>query len=165
MKKEYLGKTKSGHDVYVDTEASHAVTHFAHQPRLLDFVKKALPTIEIMGDQARIEKDMGEEVGTSDLVKTNEGDEIVYALRPLRTHYSRFVKNKKSLPTSWITISLCKSGEQEYILYTAFAGHLTPSFPGGDFLPNESAKFWSTHALVWGSQEIVPGSETSKCPW
>ena len=56
-------------------------------------------------------------------------------MRPLRTQYSRFVKNKQSQPTSWITIDLGKSDKNEYDLYTAFVGKLTPSFPGGNVLP------------------------------
>ncbi len=86
-------------------------------------------------------------------------------MRPLRTQYSRFVKNRQSQDTSWITIDLRKSKEGEYFLYTAFIGKLAPSFPGGDFLPEQSNEFWSNHALVWGGQDIVPWSETTECPW
>lgn len=165
MQKEYLGKTKNNIDVYFDKEFSHAVTHFADHPKLVDSVKKIIPTIEIIGDVFRVDRDIGEEVGTIDLVETDEQDEVVYAKRPLRDVYSRFVKNKTSRPTSWVTIDLRKSGDNEYSLHTAFTGRLTPSFPGGDYLPDQSKQFWSTHALVWGSQEIVPGSETVECPW
>ena len=165
MKKRFLGKTKNGCAVYVDLETSHAVTHFADHPKLLGFLKRAIPTIDATTDKVRLEKDMGEDVGTTDVVETNEQDEIVYALRPLRTRYSRFVKHKTPTPTSWITIDLYKAGENEYALYTAFVGRLTPSFPGGDYLPDQSISFWSNHALVWGFQEIVPGTETPQCPW
>ena len=58
-----------------------------------------------------------------------------------------------------------KINDNEYLLYTAFVGRLTPSFPGGNFLPEQSKEFWSNHALVWGNQEVVLGSETTVCPW
>ena len=108
---------------------------------------------------------MGEEVGTTDLVETTDGDEIVYALRPRRDVYSRFVKNKAPVPTSWITVVLQKASDTEYDLHTAFVGHNTPSFPGGDYLPEQAWDFWSKHALVWGPQEVIPGTEMSQCPW
>ena len=165
MPKEYLGKTKNGFAVYLDTESSHALTHFANHSNLRGLVEKAIPTIDGVMEVVRVERDMGEIIGASDLVETNELDEIVYAKRPLRTGYSRFVKNRESVSTSWITIDLRKSGEKEYSLYTAFIGRLTPSFPGGNYLPEQSREFWSKHALVWGGQEVVPGSETTRCPW
>ncbi len=163
--REYLGKTKNSVDVYVDMKLSHASTHFAHHRKLFDLVKKAISGIEATENHIRINIDMNEDVGTTDLVETTDQDEIIYAKRPLRKTYSKFVKNKLPKLTSWITIDLRKSDKNEYDLYTAFVGRLTPSFPGGDYLPEQSLEFWSKHALVWGSQEIEPGSETSECPW
>lgn len=165
MQKEYLGKTQNGLDVYVDMKSSHATTHFAHNPHLFEFVKRLIPTISAYDEIVRLDKDMGEVVGSTDLVETSEGDEIVYAKRPLRTQYSRFVKNREPQTTTWITVDLRRLENGEYSLYTAFVGKLTPSFPGGDFLPGQSQEFWSHHALVWGNQEVVPGSETTECPW
>lgn len=162
--RDFLAKTKNGFDVYVDTESSHATTHFAHHPKLIDAVKGTIPSIETNEDVVRVEVDTGEEVGTTDLVETSEQDEIIYAKRPLRTQFSRFVKNKNSKPTGWITIDMRKDGEV-YDLYTSFVGRLTPSFPGGNYLPEQSKEFWSKHALVWGSQEVMPGTETTQCPW
>ncbi len=165
MSRVFLGKTKNNLDVYYDDESSHASTHISKTPKLLEYVKKIIPTAEANGSGIRFDIDTGEEVGSTDLVETTDGDEIVYAMRPLRTQYSRFVKNKQPQPTRWVTIDLRKSGEAEYNLYTCFIGRLTPSFPGGDFLPNQSLDFWSKHALVWGGQEIVPNTETTECPW
>lgn len=145
-------------------EHSHASTHFAHHPKLIDAVKAVIPTLEVHDPSIRIDREMEGEIGTSDLVETTEQDEIIYAKRPLRTQYSRFVKNKSPRSTKWITIDLRKEGDI-YNLYTAFVGQLTPSFPGGDFLPEQSREFWSNHALVWGFQEVLPETVTTKCPW
>lgn len=162
--KEFFTKSKNGVDVYLDTEHSHALMHFSHNPKLADAVRKVISVLDIKEDSMRIETCMNEEVGTTDLVETSEDDEIVYALRPLRSTYSRFVKNRKATPSSWVTVDIRRE-DDVYTLYTAFVGRLTPSFPGGDYLPEQSKEFWARHALVWGAQEIVLGSETSKCPW
>ncbi len=160
-----MNTTSDGKVVYVDMETSHAVTHFQSAPKLLEAVKRIIPTLNLEEDMVRIDIDTEEEVGHTDLVATNQDNEIVYALRPRRQQYSRFVKGKQSVPSTWVTLDLRKRGENEYELYTAFVGRLTPSFPGGDYLPEQSQEFWSRHALVWGSQDIVPGSETTVCPW
>lgn len=161
----FLSTTGDGKVVHVDMESSHAATHFQSSPKLLEAVKRIIPTLNVAEDVVRVDVYVEEAVGHTDLVETDEDDEIVYALRPRRAQYSRFVKHKQSVPSSWITLDLRKTGENEYELYTAFVGRLTPSFPGGDYLPQQSREFWSHHALVWGSQDIVLGTETTECPW
>ena len=86
-----IGQSKNGYDVFVDLESSHAATHFNDCPMLLKTVEKFIPLIELNGEKVRIEVDTGGVVGKSDLVETNETDEIVYAMRPYRDRYSRFV--------------------------------------------------------------------------
>lgn len=160
-----IGQSKNGCYVVVDLESSHAATHFNDSPKLFDAVKKAITLIELDKEKIRVEIDTGEYVGMSDLVETNQSDEIIYALRPYRDRYSRFVKNRVAEGTSWVVLSFERLSERQYKLHTAFVGRLTPSFPGGDFMPEKSKEFWSNHALVWGNQEIVSGSETDVCPW
>lgn len=160
-----IGKSKNGYDVSVDLESSHAAIHFNDSPKLFNVVKKVIPLIELDKEKVRVEIDVGEVVGTSDLVETHQGDEVVYAMRPYRDRYSRFVKNRLGEETSWVVVSFERLSQEQYKLCTAFVGRLTPSFPGGDFMPEMSNEFWSKHALVWGNQEIVPGSETDVCPW
>lgn len=160
-----IGKSKNGCDVFADLESSHAATHFNDSPKLFDAVKKVIPLIALDKEKVRVEIDTAEVVGTSDLVETHQGDEIVYAMRPYRDRYSRFVKNRLAEETSWIVLSFERLNQEQYKLYTAFVGRLTPSFPGGDFMPEMSNEFWATHALVLGNQEVIPGSETDVCPW
>lgn len=160
-----IGKSKNGYEVFVDLETSHAATHFQDSPLLFNAVKKTLPLIELDEEKIRIEIDTGEVVGMSDLVETYPGEEIVYAMRPYRDRYSRFVKNRLAEETSWVVLSFERLDYEQYKLHTAFIGRLTPSFPGGDFMPEMSKEFWSKHALVWGNQEVIPESETVVCPW
>ena len=161
----FLGITKNNCEVYIDSENSHAATHFTDSPKLFNAVVKTIPKISLVGGESRIDFDTEEIVGTSDLVETDSNDEIIFALRLNRDRYSRFVKNKDATPTTYITLAFELIEEKKYKLYTAFIGRLTPSFPGGDYLPEQSKDFWSNHALAWGNQEVVPGTETSLCPW
>lgn len=167
MNNQLLGITKNGYNVYFTEESSHAKTHFAHHPKLLRAVKNALPEITAGEASVRVQMDTGEIVGTRDLIETVPEDTIVYALREKRTTYSRFVKNKQPVNSSQIVIDIRKSSpsSKNYYLYTAYVGILTPSFPGGDYLPEQSLKFWSNHALIWGTQEVIPETITSHCPW
>lgn len=161
----YLGVSKNNYKVFVDLESSHAATHFIDSPKLFEVVKESIPLVEILEDKVRVEYDTGIVVGDSDLVEIQSGDEVVYALRLHRDRHSKFVKNRFALPTTWIVMSFVKIKGDTYYLQTAFVGRLTPSFPGGDYLPEQSADFWSKHALAWGNQQIVPDSETKECPW
>ena len=163
MEKEIFAKSVNGINIYIDRVNSHALTHFTHSPQLADEVREVIAKLNIK-EELRIEHDTGKMIGLTDLYETNEGDEIVYAKRVLRDTYSRFVKNKEPQQTSWLTLHI-KKQDDEYFLYTAFIGRSTPSFPGGDYLPEQSKSFWSTHALVWGTQEVVPATETSVSPW
>ncbi len=162
--KEFFARSKNGVEVFIDMKYSHASTHLAKNPKLAAHVKEFIADLNITDDHIRVDHDTGEEVGRSDLVETSDDDEVVYALRKNRSLYSRFVKNKEAAKTSWITVDI-KKGDDAYYLYTAFVGRLTPSFPGGSYLPEQSKEFWSKHALVWGNQDIVPGTETKDCPW
>lgn len=107
--------------------------------------------------------DMGRIVGESICVVTEPGDEIVFARRENRAGLTRFVCNKKPTPCSLITIILKSAGEpQTYVLITAFIGGPAAPEPWDRFATPESQEFWRTHALVWGHEQIVPGTETER---
>jgi hypothetical protein len=165
ISKKLLAISKNGFQVFVDGESTHALTHFADSPSLEKAASEAITKVELLENIIRTEVELDYFVGNTDLIETTDSDEIVYALRPHRGRYSRFVKNRTTEPSKWIVVDVRKRPDGSYSLYTAFVGRLTPSFPGGDFMPEQSQKFWSNHALVWGTQDIVPGTETSECPW
>ncbi len=162
---ELLGYSKNQKPLYLDLSSSHALTHFERHSNLKSLVKEFIPSLSLDTPIVRREISTDRDIGLCDLVSTTAADEIVYAKRPLRHTYTRFVKNRTSEPTSWLTIDVREQANGDYFLYTAFIGRLVPSFPGGNFLPEQSRSFWSNPALVWGSQDIVPGTETANCPW
>lgn len=163
--KEFIGKTKNGCSVYVDTVHSHASTHLKDTPGLLELTEEALDQLELTEEKYWFDIDMSRVIGTSECVETHDGDEILYAQRPNRDNFSRFVKNRKPEPTNYLSLWLEKRGENEYELMTTYIGRKTPSFPGGKSETPESFMFWADHALIWGNQEIVSGTETTICPW
>jgi len=165
LTKRLLGYTKNNKAVYFDEGSGHAATHFANHKNLEAVVGICLNQTDALDDIVRVNFDTKTIVGKTDLVETDENDDIVYALRQGRTIYSRFCKNKSPQLTSWITIDIRHRPDDSYFLYTAYIGKLTPSFPGGNFMAEQSKEFWTHHALAWGTQEIIPGTETSNYPW
>lgn len=107
-------------------------------------------------------------VGETICVATGAGDQIVYAQRPGRRGLSRFVKNRKPEPTNAVSVVLKKNDRGDgdyYVLITAWCGHAAEPEPWDRNATEKSVAFWNSHALVWGSEPTIPGTETTVCPW
>ena len=166
MERRYLTTTRNGKNIYVDPEASHAATHLADTPHLADLVTELLSGLELEDrENIYLDRDMKREVGVSDLVKTNDSDEIIYAKRPNRDIYTRFVRGRQPEPTAFVTIVLHKKASDDYELWSAWIGRAVPQFPGSEYEAPDSYSFWREHALVWGNQEVQPGTERTDWPW
>ena len=132
----------------------------------------ALAAMESHGRLFLVEShDFGRVIGETVCVATHGGDQVVFAHREGRRGLTRFVKNRAAEPTSRVTCIL-KAGDtgEEFVLVTAFVGAPAEPEPWDKNLRDPAAKrksceFWSSHALVWGSEPIVPGTETARCPW
>ena len=170
MESNFLGFLGSG-EMVCDRVDSHLNVH----QEVLSVLPNALLKIQSGGlDFIKAEIDMGEIVGETQCVATNDCDVIVFAKRPGRFGLTRFVKNRKPSPCEVVAIIL-KKAEVEYILITAFIGALAPPEPwdkrafGFSTNPKlaeaEAHEFWATHALVWGTQETISGTETEKSPY
>ena len=164
MQSTFLGKTKNSLDVYVDREGSHAATHLADTPELLELVKEALLTLSPDQDDVYMEVDLGRNIGTSDLVKTTMNDDVFYAKRLNRTNYTRFVRGRQPVKTSVISLVLHRQ-KDGYLLYSAWVGWAAPPFPNDEKETAESRDFWRNHALVWGRQAVQLDTEISAWPW
>ena len=165
MKKIVIGQTKNHKTVYANAQDSHAATHLADTPSLLALVRQVIAELEPEADNIYLDKDMGRTIGLTNLVTTGENDEILYAKRPHRTTYTRFALHRQAEPTRFVTIALRKDAAGDYELWSAWLGRAAPQFPGDEFETPASKPFWQSHALVWGTQAIEPGSETPNCPW
>ena len=155
--------TKNNKQVFLDEENTNIHFHILETPNLLELAKEALALIEV-GDEDQIvfEKDLGRIIGATSLVETSSEDEIIYAKRKDRNGYSRFVKNKKPIPTSWIVIVLRKA-EDEYYLWTAMCGRLLPPEAYGPKDKSNPKGFNQTHALVYDKNLVKADTITSIC--
>jgi hypothetical protein len=112
-----------------------------------------------------VSHDFGRVVGETICVATGPGDTIVYAQRPGRHGHTRFVMDRVPEPTSQVTVILKAGNDGEYVLISAFIGAPAEPEPWDRNGTARSREFWNTHALVWGSETTIPGTETSVCPW
>ena len=146
------------------------------QPEVVSVLPKALGRINSQGRQFfKEEVFFFEEVGDTICVVTDERDEIVFAVRPNRGGHSRFVKNRKPQPTNWVVVVLRRSDDgTHYLIITAFfGGNPEPepwdeknfaSQPNPAVARENARRYWSTHALVWGTTPVIPGTETTDLP-
>ncbi len=163
---ELLATSKNGIEVFFDQYNSHTATHFADAPHLRALAHEVITQTVLTGEAMFFDRDMGRIVGDTDLVENEEGDEIVFAKRRNRDVYTSFNKSKSSQPSSLVSVALRPLPHNTYELASAWIGpYDSPPFPGEPEATPESKPYWLAHSLVWGSQEIKPGTETSVCPW
>lgn len=165
---ELLCKSKNKFDIYYDPVNSHAATHFEDTNNLKELVIEVLQNTKISNEKLDFTIDTGRFIGTSDVVEVDDTDEVIYAIRRNRADQDLvpFTKTKLAQPESKISISLILIDDGKYELSSAWIGDWDdPPFPMQPNANNESIPYWSTHAFVWGSQEIEPGTETPVKPW
>ncbi len=160
-----LGKTANKQRVD-DTPSSF------YQKNLEPIIKDVLSKIE--SDNRKFifdEINMGTIIGNSICVETTIADDIFYAQRNDRKGLTRFVRNRNPIPCSTVVVILNRAhhGTKNYYYYklvTAWIGKKTPAEPWDHKATRESLSFWNSHALIAdGTYEIVPGTETTTCPW
>ncbi len=153
-------RLKSG-EVVADRHNSHL-----HES-VLPHLPAALAQIEGLGRKLLIEEvDFGQPIGETICVATGLCDEIVFAQRPKRFGLTRFVKNRTPEPCSKVVIILKKDDlEERYVLITAFIGQRAEPEPWDWNATANSLAFWTSHALIRGHEEVIPGTETVYCPW
>ena len=165
MSKKLLCKSKNNKNIFLDEDNTNVHFHILETPNLLELVKETLVETEIEDEeQVVFEKDLGRIIGSTSLVETDENDEIVYAKRKNRNEYSRFVKNRELIPTSYIVIVLRKI-DDGYNLWTAMCGRLLPSVAYDPKDKKDSNGFNRTHALVYDEKLIQLDTLTNVCPW
>jgi hypothetical protein len=103
-------------------------------------------------------------IGKKTCVKVTWEDEIVYAIRVGRDHFSKFVKNRHSEPIKNVTIFL-KKVQGIYIIMSCYYGQKSERPPNNELSTEENISFWEDHALIWGSEPVYPETVTSINPW
>lgn len=167
---ELVGLSKNGVEVRYDPVNSHAATHFEDTEQLKDLVKELIGTLELHGQEVATYYDMGRTVGTCDVVRVSEEDEIVYGMRKNRAEDGLvpFVKNRQGDGCPFVAVYLAPQPNKSYVLMSAWIGVYNEDdepFPQSPRATARSVDLWSKRAFVYGSQEIVEGTETTQKPW
>ena len=157
-----IGKLSSGENIYNTSN-----NHIHYNVEMESLLPQALEKINSLNRDFFVESiDFGKIIGESRCVETSEKDEILYAQRKMRSGQTRFVKNKQLEPTSFLTVIL-KKIHGGYKIVSAFIGSKAEREPWDKSIRDNdelerSKSFWSTHAIVWGTERIIPGTETNK---
>lgn len=160
----YIGRLATGEAVFGGRNG-HFATHAAASPELSALVVEALGQVDGGEQFITASVDLGRVVGATACVPTTSEDDIVFARRPSRHGLTRFVRGRQPVPTQFLAVILRKS-QDGYELLTSWVGELAPHEPWDRHADLAvSIPFWSSHALVWGVEETIPGTETTVCPW
>lgn len=159
-----IGKLASG-EIVIDRKDSHVQTHSAVLPLLTEVLSK----IRSVGKKSFCKEiKFGRVIGETICVTTSDKDEIIFAQRPNRRGLTRFVKNRQPEATNSVAACFLKGDGMggAYLLTTAFIGSRAPAEPWDiQWADETSIPFWNSHALIWGEEEIIVGTETDSCPW
>lgn len=173
-KGQYLGTLKTGQKVF-GSNLQDGLNNTEGKA----FVSEVLATISheyLKNGIIRHVHDFSRSIGKSLCIATNFTDIIVFAQRLSSNNLSRFVKNRKKEKTTKLSVVLKYiENTQKYSLLTAYFGPLTqPEVwdekahkATGDYdgSVEKSKLYWGSHALVYLPHIIVPGTETTECPW
>jgi len=170
LNQELLAKSKNDVSVMYDPVGSHAATHFEDTPNLKELVVEIIIGLKLEGQEVATHVDMGRIVGTCDVVEVDESDEIVYGQRKNRADDGLvpFAKSRPAEPCRNVALHLLPQDDGTHLLSSAWVGNFDNDdepFPGSADATENSADYWSRRAFVYGSQEIVAGTETDVYPW
>ena len=154
-----LGRLATGERVY-DRSPSHI--HAGAQ----QYLPEVLGSIRSRHRQTIVQvNEYSQPVGVTSCVATRAGDKILFARRKGRRGVSRFVKNRRPMPTCFLTVILRRTRRGDYEVSKAYFGEPAPMEPWGNPRPSrKSQEFWKAHAFAWGAEPIVRGSEQYRIP-
>ena len=129
-------------------------------------VASALAQIDPKGSNFLVEEVVFDHIiGQTSCVVTRPDDTIFFAQRVGRQGRTRFVLDREPTPSRSLVVVLKRRDEVGYVLITAFVGSKAEPEPWDRNATEGSVAFWRSHALLWGSEPTVPGTETDICPW
>ena len=111
------------------------------------------------------QKDMGRDIGTTDILKTDDSDYIYYAQTLKTDVYSRFAKNRYPQQSRMLTMIFNQDDEGNYEIQDLWIGPSSPAFPGDEYETGNSKTYWKTHALAQNAKMIRSKSITKICPY
>jgi hypothetical protein len=165
MYKFIIDESNDSYDIYVNLISSSAGHYLSRRPYLVALIKELLSTKTLRGERIALEQDMGRDIGTTDVITTNDKDVIYYA-QPLKSVvYSRFAKNRLPQVCKTLTVIVELDADGNYEVTDTWIGNNCPPFPGDQYETPESKEYWQAHALVQDAQSIKSKSLTRACPY
>lgn len=165
MYKYMIDESHADHDIYVNMISSSAGQYLSRHPYVIALIKELLAEKKLSGRRVVIEKDMGRDIGTTDVIATSDKDTIYYA-RALKSEiFSRFAKNRYPQVSTKLTVVLIKDEDGNYEVTNTWIGANHPAFPGDELATAESKTYWQNHALVQDAIAIQSKSITKACPY
>lgn len=165
MYKFLLDETHDDYDIYVNLISSPAGHYLSRRPHIIAIISELLSGRTLRGARVVIERDMGRDIGTTDVVATSDSDTIYYA-QPLKSDvYSRFAKNRYPQSSRLLTIIIEKDSDGNYEVIDTWIGSHHPALPGDENATAESKTYWKSHAFVQDAQVVQSKSITKTCPY
>ena len=160
-----LEESDGRRSIYIDLISSPAAKYLSRRPYVINLIREILPATQFNGKRIVIEHDMGRNIGSTDIVKTNSNDLIYYA-QPIKSQvFSRFAKNRYPQPSQLLTIIVEQDADGNYEVINTWIGPSSPAFPGDEYETAKSKVYWQDHALVQDAQLIQSKSITKDCPY
>ena len=160
-----LDDTKAEYSVYINLISSPAGHYLSRRPYVISLIRELLSNTNLKGSRIVIEKNMGRAIGNSDVVLTNDNDNIYYAL-PLKSDvYLRFAKNRRPQTSNILTVILDRDSDGNFEVIDTWIGSMHPVLPGDESATEESNIYWKNHAFTQDAQLIQSKSVTKICPY
>ena len=151
--------------VYADLTLMPLALNISRNPHLLRLTEEVIETLNLTDDTVVIEQNMTRPVGYSERIKTAEDDTIFYARLTKNAPFTRFVKNRQTVATKYITMRLARDADGNYELRNVWLGRTYPALPGDPEETEASKDYWSTHAVVFNGQALIASTLTKDCPY
>lgn len=164
-KQHVIATSANGKEVYVYLIQTPAATQISRQPHLATLIKEVVEQLNLTTPQISIEQDMGRAIGYGELLQTTDKDTVFYAKQPKSDLYTRFVKNKKSNATSFLSIVLIEDDSGSYELRDVWIGKAFPPLPGDKKETDQSKAYWENHAVAYNGQPLLASTQTKDCPY
>lgn len=164
-KQHTITTSANGREVYVYLTQTPVAAQISRQPHLATLIKEVVGQLNLTAPRVSIEQDMGRTIGYSELLQTTDTDTIFYAKQTKSDTYTRFVKNKKSDATSFLSVVLVQDDTGNYELKDVWIGKAFPPLPGDKLETNMSKPYWENHAVVYNGQPILASTQTKDCPY
>jgi len=154
-----------GSTLYADLTKLPLSSSIGRNPHLLNLIEEAVAGLNPKGQLIELEYDMHRTIGYTDIVAIGQIDSVFYARQSNDSGYTRFVKNHKSDPASFISVVIARDKAGDYEIQDTWLGKMFPALPGEPDETATSKAFWQAHAVVYNGQPLIASTITKTCPY